>query len=241
MSSLDIAPHPEGAPARVRDRRRMRRRFRVSFRRAGICTIWRLGFRQFSFHHIARVPRRTVPDTWTRPPVSCHALFPLTFRRQVRHQTQGNPSNPSRLSRGYDEAPRGALRFCRRQGLPGLPWCAGVPVRRACRTGTVPLAVELIEGHGAGGEREPGRDARMPPGSRTGLRDGRAAGRVPAVPGRSGAGRRTPARNHRVGRGSGRRPDARGRRGGAGRCGPGSPGYRRVRLPGASRPVVPSR
>jgi hypothetical protein len=31
--------------------------------------------------------------------------------------------------------------------------------------------VELIEGHGAGGEREPGRDARMPPGSRTGLRD----------------------------------------------------------------------
>jgi hypothetical protein len=82
---------------------------------------------------------------------------------------------------------------CRRQGLPGLPWCAGVPVRRACRTEAVPLAVELIEGHGAGGEREPGRDARMPPGSRTGLRDGRAAGRVPAVPGLSGAGRRTPA------------------------------------------------
>jgi hypothetical protein len=91
-------------------------------------------------------------------------------------------------------------------GLPGLPWCAGVPVRRACRTGTVLLAVELIEGHGAGGEREPGRDARMPPGSGTGLRDGRAAGRVPAVPGRSGAGRRTPARNHRVGRGSGSGP-----------------------------------
>ena len=34
---------------------------------------------------------------------------------------------------------------CRRQGLPGLPWCAGVPVRRACRTEAVPLAVELIE------------------------------------------------------------------------------------------------
>ena len=80
------------------------------------------------------------------------------------------------------------VRICRRQGLTGLPWCAGVPVRRACRTGTVPLAVELIEGHGAGGEREPGRGARMPPGSGTGLRDGRAAGRVPADPGRSGAG-----------------------------------------------------
>jgi hypothetical protein len=116
MSSLDIAPHPEGTPVRVRDRRRMRHRLRVSFRRAGICTIWRLGFRQFSFHHIARVPRRTVPDTWTRPPVSCHALFPLTFRRQVRHRTQGHPSNPSRLRRGYNEAPRGAPLICRGQG-----------------------------------------------------------------------------------------------------------------------------
>jgi len=113
MSSLDIAPHPEGAPTRVRDRRRMRHRLRASFRWAGICTIWRLGFRQFSFHHIARVPRRTVPDTWTRPPVSCHALFPLTFRRQVRHRTQGHPSNPSRLNRGYNEAPRGAPLSCR--------------------------------------------------------------------------------------------------------------------------------
>jgi hypothetical protein len=113
MTSLDIAPHPESAPTSGRDRRRMRHRLRVSFRRAGICTIWRLGFRQFSFHHIARVPRRTVPDTWTRPPVSCHALFPLTFRRQVRHRTQGPPSNPSRLRRGYNEAPRGALRSCR--------------------------------------------------------------------------------------------------------------------------------
>jgi len=93
-----------------------------------------------------------------------------------------------------------SLSHSRRQGLPGLPRCAGVPVRRACRTEAVPLAVGLIEGHGAGGEREPGPGARMPPGPRTGLRDGRAAGRVPAVPGRSGAGRPTPARNHRAGR-----------------------------------------
>jgi hypothetical protein len=35
--------------------------------------------------------------------------------------------------------------------------------------------------------------------------------------------------------GSGRRPDARERRGGVGRCGPGSPGYRTVRMPGVSR------
>jgi hypothetical protein len=119
MSSLDIAPYPEGAPAFGRDRCRIRRRLRVSFRRAGSCTFWRLGFRQFSFHRIARVPWRTVPDTWTRPPVSCHALFPLTFRRQVRHRTHGHPSNPSRLRRGYNEAPRGALRLCRNEGVAG--------------------------------------------------------------------------------------------------------------------------
>ena len=80
MSSLDIAPHPEGAPTRVRDRRRMRHRLRVSFRRAGICTIWRLGFRQFSFRHIAWVPRRTGPDTWTRSPV----LARLTLTSSAR-------------------------------------------------------------------------------------------------------------------------------------------------------------
>jgi hypothetical protein len=71
-------------------------------------------------------------------------------------------------------------RICRRQVFLDCRGALASPVRRACRTGTVPLAVELIEGHGAGGEREPGRDARMPAGSRTGLRDGRAAARVPA-------------------------------------------------------------
>jgi hypothetical protein len=171
------------------------------------------------------------------------AVITGTFAMSASRQTRGRSacSRPPGLNIYAPQSCTENARSCCRQGLPGLPWCAGVPVRRACRTGTVPLAVELIEGHGAGGEREPGRDARIPPGSRTGLRDGRAAGRVPADPGRSGAGRRTPARNHRAGRGSGRRPDARERRGGAGRCGPGSPGYRRVRLSGASRPVVPSR
>ena len=55
--------------------------------------------------------------------------------------------------------------------------------------GDRPLAVELIEGHGAGGEREPGRDARMPPGSGTGLRmAGLPAGclRTPGDPGPGG-------------------------------------------------------
>ena len=42
--------------------------------------------------------------------------------------------------------------------------------------------MELIEVTAQRVNGQPGRDARMPPGSRTGLRDGRAAGRVPADP-----------------------------------------------------------
>ena len=110
----------------------------------------------------------------------------------------------------------------------------------------VPAARGPSPGVGAGrasrrrGEREPGLDARMPPGSRTGLWDGRAVGRVPADPGDPGPG--ADASSESSSRpGSGTRRDARERRGGAGQCGPGSPGYRRVRLLGVSRPVVPSR
>jgi hypothetical protein len=58
-----------------------------------------------------------------------------------------------------------------------LPWCAGVPVRGTCRTETVPLAMELIEGYGAWGEREPGRGSAM-----AGLQAGCL--RTPSDPGR---------------------------------------------------------
>jgi hypothetical protein len=81
----------------------------------------------------------------------------------------------------------------------------------------------------------------MPPASRTGLRDGRAAGRGPTGSGRSGAGR-----GCQPGIIEQARVLARGRAPvnvavePAGAV-PGQPGYRRVRLPGAPRPVVPSR
>jgi len=119
---------------------------------------------------------------------------------------------------------------CRRQGLPVLP-C------RACRTGTV--------APGGGADRESRRRSERKP--RQGRPDaagarGAGSGMAGCRPGACGprairAGRRTPARDHPAGPGSDRRPDAPERRGGPGRRGPGSPGYRRVRLPGASRPV----
>jgi hypothetical protein len=56
------------------------------------CIFWRLGFRQSSFRHVARVSQRIAPYAWTRPLVGCHAAVPLTFRRQVRHQTQEHPT-----------------------------------------------------------------------------------------------------------------------------------------------------
>ena len=80
------------ASASMPDGRRKRHRFQVSFRWMDHCIFWRLGFRQSSFRHVARVPQRIAPYTWTRSLVGCHAAFPLTFRRQVRHQTQKHPA-----------------------------------------------------------------------------------------------------------------------------------------------------
>ena len=37
------------------------RRFHAHFRRATNYTCWRLGFRQYSFNHIARVPQHPAP------------------------------------------------------------------------------------------------------------------------------------------------------------------------------------
>jgi len=52
-------------------------------------TFWRLGFRQSSFRHIARIPRHAAPYAWARLPVSWHAVFPGSpFRGRVSHQIQ---------------------------------------------------------------------------------------------------------------------------------------------------------
>ena len=61
-------------------RRRDRRRLQASFRRRTSYPFWRLGFRQSSFRHIARISRRTAPYAWARSPVSWHAIVPFTFR-----------------------------------------------------------------------------------------------------------------------------------------------------------------
>jgi pimeloyl-ACP methyl ester carboxylesterase len=77
----------------------------------------------------------------TRHPPSPIAWLPSCFRqRTTPHRTELD------------------ILFCRRQGLPGLPWCAGAPVRRACRTGAVSLAVE--PGGGVPGRRITARSTR---------------------------------------------------------------------------------
>ena len=69
-------------------RRRDRRRLQASFRRAFTCAFWRRGVRQSGFRHITRISRRTAPDTWARPPVSWHAIFPSCL------SALGQPSDP---------------------------------------------------------------------------------------------------------------------------------------------------
>ncbi len=54
--SLGVAPCSGGCVGHQRLRRRTRHRFQWSFRRMRTCIDWRLGFRQFSFRRITRVP-----------------------------------------------------------------------------------------------------------------------------------------------------------------------------------------
>jgi hypothetical protein len=118
---------PEVALAAKECLRRTRRRFRTSFRRTDICIFWRLGFRQSSFHLITRIARCAAPYAWTQPSLSWHALFPYCpFGLRLAIRFKNNPPSPSRLSREYNRAPRGAI----------WPYRAGPATRRPGRLGT---------------------------------------------------------------------------------------------------------
>jgi hypothetical protein len=97
--------------------------------------------------------------------------------------------------------------------------------------GPSPLAAKLVAGHGAGDEREPGRDARMPPGLMDGFPDGRDVGRVYGDPGDPG-----PGDGRQPGSSSGDR--ALERRGGAVLCGLGRRGAGGCGCPAHPYPVV---
>ena len=53
--------------------------------------LWRLGFKQSSLGHIARVLRHPALDASRRPPLPWHALVPSRFRVQVNQATQKPP------------------------------------------------------------------------------------------------------------------------------------------------------
>src|ERR1700722_10653865 len=88
MPSLGIAPAPEDCGARPLIAPQGRHRLQASFRQAFTCAFWRLGFRQSGFRRITRISRRAAPDTWARPPVSWHAIFPCIL------SDSGKPSDP---------------------------------------------------------------------------------------------------------------------------------------------------
>src|SRR3984957_18194278 len=88
MPSLGIAPAPEDCGARPLIAPQGRHRLQASFRQAFTCAFWRLGFRQSGFRRITRISRRAAPNTWARPPVSWHAIFPCVL------SDSGKPSDP---------------------------------------------------------------------------------------------------------------------------------------------------
>jgi hypothetical protein len=97
------------------------RRFHAHFRRATSYTCWRLGFRQYSFNHIARVPQRPAPAHGHGRCFPGMLLFPSPFGSWVSHQTQEYPPNSSRLNREYGRAPRGAV----------ISLCTSIPATRS--------------------------------------------------------------------------------------------------------------
>ena len=112
------------------------RRFHAHFRRATSCTCWGLGFRQYSFNHIARVPQHPAPAHGHGRCFPGMLVFPgLPFRAQVSHQTQEYPPNPSRLNREYNRAPRGAA----------MSLCTSIAATRSCMTFTRHLLKRLSE------------------------------------------------------------------------------------------------
>ena len=82
---------PKVAPAEPSSRRQRRHRFQVPFPADVNCIRWRLGFKQSSFRHITRVPRRTVPAAWPGRRFPGMLLSPSPFGIRVSHQTQEPP------------------------------------------------------------------------------------------------------------------------------------------------------
>src|SRR5664279_1566238 len=78
MSSLDIAPYPEGLrQVHVDPAAGAGAGYRRLSGGCANCTFWRLDFRQSSFRHITRVPQRLAPYAWARTLVHWHAVFSL--------------------------------------------------------------------------------------------------------------------------------------------------------------------
>ena len=78
------------------------------YRRVTANTVWGLGFKQSSFHHIARVLRSQPYNAFRLQPLYRHAVVPSGFRLGVSRLTQKFPPNFSRLGRESYAALRGA-------------------------------------------------------------------------------------------------------------------------------------
>jgi hypothetical protein len=84
-------------------------------------TFWRLGFRQSSFRRVARISQRVVPDAWTRPPVSWHAVFPgVLSDYELAIRSKDTSSGLCPLDGRYSSAPRGALTASKEPGAAHL-------------------------------------------------------------------------------------------------------------------------
>jgi hypothetical protein len=145
MPGQSIAPAPQRIAAGPRAPcGRGRRRFQASFRRALFRAFWRLGFRQSSFRHIARISRHTAPYAWARSPVCMACYGPLHLSdpgKAIRSTDTSSSPCPLRgrysscatwRSRGNRKRPSGS--GSHRQAEPTGSYPTGKTASRAART-----------------------------------------------------------------------------------------------------------
>src|SRR5262249_8296483 len=92
---------------------------------------WRLGFRQSSFHHIARVLQGATLHAFRWPLLLRHALVPSGFRLQVNRMTQKSPFELLLTASGIQHrvprrtlSPHTSQHSQIRLGLSSVAWCA---------------------------------------------------------------------------------------------------------------------
>jgi hypothetical protein len=92
MPSLGIAPHSGSCLGRAGIPKQSAAPVSGVFPADGILRLLEIRLQAIQLSPCRAGPSTRCSYAWTQPLIFCHAVFPLSFRSQVRHQTQKHPS-----------------------------------------------------------------------------------------------------------------------------------------------------